>query len=220
MGQEELEPYQQACLARNSLCLAPPPVGRGRTGFRTTPGSARDPSRSPTDGDPSNPASPSSSGSGSGSLSTRSGWTSGVRGGGVGAIAVSAPDRPFAKDNLTHQLGPQPRPSYKRLASMTLGPGESKSMRTESCANVHAEGAMIDDVDGQSGRGGGGGGGYELGTAQRPGLQQHQRKRSNSSPTSAASRPPNLFAIGGFPAHPAFSSSSSASPASHAAAIA
>lgn len=116
-------------------------------------------------------------------------------------MSVPEPDAHLAKANMniSGQLGggqyvsssgsqsgsgavaPRPRPSWKRLASHTLGPELIKSARVDE----YGSGDNNDDNDGDIS---GGDGGFEI--PRPPSLAGH-RKRSNSSPTSShnSSRP-------------------------------
>jgi hypothetical protein len=120
--------------------------------------------------------------------------------------AMSEPDPQVAKlnMNLSGQLGQSygSRPSYKRLASQTLGPELIK--RTAIAGG--GEGGGGDGTDGYDGGGGDSGYEYEIPDPPPPIL----RKRSNSSPTSSNSRPTHMFNPVSFHALPSYSSSSGA----------
>lgn len=128
-----------------------------------------------------------------------------------GPPAMSEPDPQVAKSNMDlsgqigHSYGSRPRPSYKRLASQTLGPEVIK--RTAVGGDGGGGGGDTDGYDGDRG----GDSAYEYEIPEPP--PPIPRKRSNSSPTSSNSRPTHMFNSVGFHALPPYPSGGGASAA-------
>ena len=123
-----------------------------------------------------------------------------------GPPAMAEPEPRVAKlnMNLAGQIGQayssQARPSFKRLASQTLGPELAKRAAVSGGGNDGRDANGMGDYDD-----GGDDSGHEYEIPDPPPIP---RKRSNSSPTSSNSRPPNTYNSVGFQALPPFSSAS------------